>query len=95
MKKIKSKHQDQNPRSMINLKTNQDFNNEKPDTINQQLKESFTILSLEDSNIDKQKKATKRLAEIKIFTCPMHPTVKTNKAGKCPVCGMQLAYSHP
>lgn len=24
------------------------------------------------------------------YTCPMHPTIKTDTAGTCPICGMQL-----
>ena len=26
----------------------------------------------------------------KIYTCPMHPEVKSEEAGKCPKCGMDL-----
>lgn len=26
----------------------------------------------------------------KIYTCPMHPAVLSNKPGKCPQCGMAL-----
>ena len=25
-----------------------------------------------------------------VYTCPMHPEVKSDKAGKCPKCGMKL-----
>jgi hypothetical protein len=25
-----------------------------------------------------------------IYTCPMHPSVSSDKAGKCPTCGMDL-----
>ncbi len=36
-------------------------------------------------------KYTKKKADIKeIYTCPMHPDVKSDKAGKCPKCGMNL-----
>jgi hypothetical protein len=28
--------------------------------------------------------------EMVYFTCPMHPQVKKDKAGKCPLCGMAL-----
>ncbi len=27
---------------------------------------------------------------MKIFICPMHPEVKSNKEGSCPKCGMRL-----
>ncbi len=26
----------------------------------------------------------------KIYTCPMHPDVISDKPGKCPKCGMEL-----
>jgi Heavy metal binding domain len=26
----------------------------------------------------------------KVYTCPMHPEVISNKPGKCPKCGMDL-----
>lgn len=28
-----------------------------------------------------------------LYTCPMHPDVKMDKAGKCPKCGMELSLS--
>ena len=33
---------------------------------------------------------TKETAHQDIYTCPMHPTVVTDKPGTCPVCGMEL-----
>ena len=30
------------------------------------------------------------VAQNKIYTCPMHPEVKSDKPGKCPKCGMDL-----
>ncbi|MEJ0090524.1 MAG: heavy metal-binding domain-containing protein [Limisphaerales bacterium] len=27
-------------------------------------------------------------------TCPMHPSVKADKPGNCPICGMQLVPVH-
>jgi YHS domain-containing protein len=36
-------------------------------------------------------KYLKKKAETKeIYTCPMHPDVKSDKPGKCPKCGMKL-----
>ena len=26
----------------------------------------------------------------KVYLCPMHPEQKSNRPGKCPICGMQL-----
>jgi Cu2+-exporting ATPase len=28
-----------------------------------------------------------------VYTCPMHPEIKTNTPGKCPICGMDLVSS--
>jgi rubrerythrin len=25
-----------------------------------------------------------------LYTCPMHPQIKSDKPGKCPICGMTL-----
>lgn len=36
-------------------------------------------------------KYTQKKADAKeIYTCPMHPDVKSDKPGKCPKCGMKL-----
>lgn len=29
--------------------------------------------------------------KILYYTCPMHPSVKSDKPGNCPICGMNLA----
>jgi len=36
---------------------------------------------------------TKQSTEKKIYTCPMHPDVTSDKPGKCPKCGMALKAS--
>jgi hypothetical protein len=28
--------------------------------------------------------------DVQVYTCPMHPDVKSDKPGKCPTCGMSL-----
>lgn len=38
--------------------------------------------------MNQTKKATKESAVL--YTCPMHPEVKSEKPGKCPKCGMDL-----
>jgi len=30
-----------------------------------------------------------------VWTCPMHPDVLSDKQGRCPVCGMELAPAQP
>lgn len=41
--------------------------------------------------IENPEKYTQKKAEMKeVYTCPMHPDVKSDKPGKCPQCGMNL-----
>lgn len=35
-------------------------------------------------------KKTEKMDMTTTYTCPMHPEVKSDKAGKCPKCGMDL-----
>lgn len=37
-----------------------------------------------------QGKAVSEIQKVVKYTCPMHPDVVLNKAGKCPKCGMAL-----
>ena len=34
-------------------------------------------------------------AKTAAFTCPMHPEVRSDVPGKCPICGMQLVRTKP
>lgn len=51
---------------------------------------AFTIGSV-SSFAQKAKQDT--VKHVSLYTCPMHPDVKMDKAGKCPQCGMDLALS--
>ncbi len=72
------KTQDQNPKSMINVKTNQDFNNEKPDPKSPNFKEK------------KVEPEPKKIGAVKSYTCSMHPEIISDNSGRCPKCGMML-----
>ncbi len=65
---------DQNAQSMINQKTNEDFNKEKPDPKSRNFKEAIT----------------ESPAAIKNYTCSIHPEIISSQPGKCPNCGMEL-----
>ena len=50
------------------------------------------------SYLDKSKaRPEPAMPEGTIYTCPMHPEVRSNKPGKCPKCGMFLerVKTHP
>jgi hypothetical protein len=32
--------------------------------------------------------------DVEYYTCPMHPEVRSDNAGKCPSCGMDLVPKH-
>ena len=38
----------------------------------------------------KKEHSHKSTASIPVYTCPMHPEVRSDKPGKCPKCGMPL-----
>ena len=41
--------------------------------------------------VENPEKALQKKEEMKaVYTCPMHPDVKSDKPGKCPKCGMNL-----
>lgn len=54
----------------------------------------FTTCNQSGGNNNKQ---TEQTAEV--YTCPMHPEVKSDTAGDCPKCGMALVkedeHNHP
>ena len=37
----------------------------------------------------------KALANISLYTCPMHPEIQTDVPGNCPICGMDLVPAQP
>jgi Cu(I)/Ag(I) efflux system membrane fusion protein len=50
----------------------------------------LTILLIIASALALQNCSTNKSTEAETYTCPMHPTVISDKQGSCPVCGMDL-----
>lgn len=51
----------------------------------------FCCEKCKEEFIKNPEKYTQKKAEMKeVFTCPMHPEVKSDEPGKCPKCGMKL-----
>ncbi len=51
----------------------------------------FCCAKCKEAFIKNPEKYTQKKADMKeIYTCPMHPDVKSDKPGKCPECGMKL-----
>jgi len=51
----------------------------------------FCCEKCKEKFMKKLEKCSHEKAEMKaIYTCPMHPEVKSHKPGKCPTCGMEL-----
>ncbi|MFQ6108842.1 MAG: heavy metal-binding domain-containing protein [Candidatus Aminicenantales bacterium] len=51
----------------------------------------FCCEKCKEEFIKNPEKYTKKKEEAKeVYTCPMHPEVKSDKPGKCPKCGMKL-----
>ena len=87
---------DQRNGSMLNQKTNEDYNKQKPNPNDPNLKEGNRIpqgwgMHWQDRNISGNNRTDTKLdGAVKTYTCPMHPEVKSDKPGKCPKCGMEL-----
>jgi hypothetical protein len=74
-----------NPKSMINQKTYEDFNKEKPDAKGEFFTDgNKTADGVNLGNTDQ------KITEVKNYTCSMHPDVKSDTPDKCPICGMSL-----
>ncbi len=52
----------------------------------------MTMMHSKPMMMNKMKEMDKS-ANSKMYTCPMHPEVQSDKAGKCPKCGMGLVKS--
>lgn len=54
----------------------------------------FTSLILtscsNNKSSEEKKESTTTTTEAKIYVCPMHPEVTSDKPGTCPKCGMDL-----
>jgi hypothetical protein len=50
---------------------------------------SMTFIAC-NSSTPKSSAAESKAAEKAIYTCTMHPEVRSDKPGKCPKCGMEL-----
>src|SRR6188508_843276 len=55
----------------------------------------IAALTISSVSVFAQEKAGKKdtTQNTVLYTCPMHPDVKMDKAGKCPKCGMDLSLS--
>ena len=58
---------------------------------------AFTVLSVssfaQDTAKHKMKMPAQQSGKMKMYACPMHPEVTSDKPGKCSKCGMDLVKS--
>jgi transcription initiation factor IIE alpha subunit len=56
----------------------------------------IAALTISSVSVFAQEKAGKKdtTQNTVVYTCPMHPDIKMDKAGKCPQCGMDLSLSN-
>jgi hypothetical protein len=73
--------------SMLNQKTYEDYNKEKPNHNDPNFKNRSQNPNAKNMGSDDQETSVK---EMTIYTCTMHSEVKSDKPGKCPKCGMEL-----
>ena len=106
MEKTKNDQGNQNSRSMLDqkigsaldIKTNEDFNNEHPDHDDSGLIKANPIPEGTNTGNDYKQTSDIKMTEtksekkeaVKTYTCSMHPEVISDKPGKCPKCGMEL-----
>jgi hypothetical protein len=89
---------DQKIGSSLDIKTNEDFNNEHPDhDASGRLRANSNPEGdikgngcKQRSDINTTETKSNNKAGLKIYTCSMHPEVISDKAGKCPKCKMDL-----
>ena len=88
MAKTQKEQRDQNSVSMLDQKTNEDYNKQQPNPNDPNLRKSGSIKVKNEETFDKEMTETK--SEKDTYTCTMHPEVNSEKPGKCPKCGMEL-----
>ena len=94
MDKTETDSHDQDSGNMLNQKTNEDYNKEKPNPNAR----DFKLLNGKNMGNGDQGTPDKKIIKIKnkngeamkTYTCSMHPEVRSDKPGKCSKCGMEL-----
>ena len=69
------------------MKHGENVQNEKKALADEMKKTSDEMKATSDAM--KQKSAAPK-TEAVVYTCPMHPQIRSDKPGKCPICGMTL-----